>query len=225
MQANTDASIIDRCFQAFLTSECGLSPRHFPASSGCHEPATEHLGLKILTPQFYTDIVLADSPASYILESSKLPADRRTFYTSDADKTNALAHILTKTKDTQTQETDKPNNGLLHFLRWQTLLLLRRGRAHPLDSFVHKHLPPDLSESYRKAVTSLLLSQYVCFGVVEILDVVWAALNTWVAWKGMGSLLDDILAVVGTARLPRAWSTSWVLDGYVVWELMRVVFL
>ena len=176
----------------------------------------EHLGFKTLTPQFYTDVVLADNPASYVLESSKLPADKRTFYTSDADKTNTLAHLLAEPKNSQTQKIGETNNGLLYFLRWQTIVLLRYSRAHPLDSFVRNHLSPDLSEPYRKAVTSLLLSQYICFGVVEILDLVWAVLNIWLAWKGMGSLLNDIRAVE-TGKVPYTWTMSWALDGYVVW--------
>ena len=183
----------------------------------------DHLRFKVLTPQFYTDIALADSPASYIFESSKLPEDRRTFYTSGADKTKALAYILTETNYNQTQEMDQIKKGVLHFLRWQVIHFLRRGRTHPLDIFVRNHVRPDSSEPYRKAVAALLLNQYICFGVVEILDLGWAALNMWLAWKGMGFFLNDVFTI-GRGKWAPAWNTSSVRDAYVVWQLWSLIF-
>ena len=151
--------------------------------------------MRVLTPQFYTDIVLASSPASYIANYAQLPLVQRTFYVSHGVETVQDALSRPCSDDRCSLYLGKLRRG--ERLRWSFLRLLRRGQGHPLDGFVSTHLHSDLATAYRGTVGAILASQYLCFGIVEILDALrWVGFIV-LAWIGTGRLLD-IVAVTYT---------------------------
>ena len=180
---------------------------------------TGELEFKVLTPQFYTEIVLANSPADYILNSSKLPIERQTFYAADAETAKKLSDMLTETTSDDPRGHSRDRLGFMPNIRWRLLSLLRLGHQHPLDIYVKRHIDQDLAESYTNVVSTLLLSRYLCFGFVEIQDLAWSVVYAGLVWTSMGVFLEDALSVF-TSR-DSLWNTNWIVSGWLLWEGWR----
>ena len=169
--------MIEQCFDLYLKHQRAL---------------IKESDLEILTPQFYTDIALAGFPGAYISSFATIAPDRRTFYISKG--LTSLVDALSK----PCFEEPCPHlvrKSLVERFCWRLLWLLRRGRGHPLDSFVEAHLPSDLARAYRGSITAILMSQYLCFGAVEILDGLRMASTLGLAWLGIDSALDHLITM------------------------------
>ncbi|MCJ1376491.1 hypothetical protein MMC20_007734 [Loxospora ochrophaea] len=175
-------------------TDCAKEQTFYPDSllaSQQHNP----LELKILTPLFYDKIArhshIDEFLSSEILEDN---SQKRTFWTSDPP--NLLKLILSGHTQGSTPPYSK-QKGLLDGFRWFLLRSLRRsphthslslqrntgGKANvqitdirrfsfsKLDEFVAAKCSTIETQYYQTAVIALLLSDYVSFGIVEILDI------------------------------------------------------
>lgn len=180
---------IRQCFKLFLKHQIESDPSLTSRPNEQQTNVLQESGFKVLTPQFYTEIAVAPSPASYMLAFAQTPVEKRTFHAANTELVQPLSDMFSLSAFDHHQTPLQVHESALSYLRWSLLSLLRNGRAHSLDTFSRSHLQSPLAESYRRAVSTLLLSQYLCFGVVEVLDVVWAALNVWVVWISTGLVL------------------------------------
>ena len=178
--------------------------------------------MRVLTPQFYSDVVVAKSPAAYVSGCSALPEGRRTIcVVSDTDCLKAMIDTLNKFSEEQIWTTNEDRRGIPFRLGWALLRLLRGYKTYPLDSFVYHNIELRKAEDYIQAVTSLLISRWLCFGVPEILDCLTMILNATLIWYGSAMFLDNVveLSQIGFVRdylscllncwtLGRVWKTG-----------------
>ena len=161
------------------------------------DPKSERspIEFKVLTPLFYDRIVRYAHIAEF-LSSEILQQDdkNRTFWTSEPD---TLLHVFA---EKQKQNLDLNGTVLkqldwLDRLRWTLLKTLRyspqkstldhtvagrqsttmrsdirRFALSPLDKFVIENCEPTHAREYRRAVSTLLASAYIAFGITELLD-------------------------------------------------------
>ncbi|MCJ1387982.1 hypothetical protein MMC18_000825 [Xylographa bjoerkii] len=153
------------------------------------------LQFKVLTPLFYSSIVRFAHIAEFIHSEELLCDDKkRTFWTSDAQK---LLQLLGEKQILGLDTTNLSYSNWMSRIQWATLRHLRRSprysttkevpqgknvlrgsayhdirsfRLSALDQFVLSSCNHSQMEEYRIAVSTLLLSDYVAFGVPELID-------------------------------------------------------
>ena len=81
-------------------------------------------------------------------------------------------------------------------LRWALLRLLRHNsKPHAIDAFVRTSLPRDLADEYRRAVTSLVASSWLAFGLPELLDGVGVLFRMVLCWLSLDAVLERAVMV------------------------------
>ena len=147
------------------------------------------LEFKVLTPLFYSRLIrfshISEFISSEILEQDDT---NRTFWTSDPTK---LLEIFTEKHEWPLPDIDSRKVGWVEQTRWTILKKLRKSpqkftptvtlndrhvsdiREFPLssmDRYVMHLCDEEHTKGYRRAVTTLLISDHLTFGVVEVLD-------------------------------------------------------
>ncbi|MCJ1438104.1 hypothetical protein MMC27_007491 [Xylographa pallens] len=150
---------------------------------------------KVLTPLFYSSVVRSAHISDFIYtEELRRDDKQRTFWTSDPQK---LRELLGE-KQIADSNRSNPHSGiwmrqvpwvLLRFLRsWSQYSVpkevlqnpdsldplayhdIRTIRLSALDEYVRSNCKRLQTEEYRKAVSTLLLSDYIAFGNPELID-------------------------------------------------------
>ena len=153
------------------------------------------LQFKVLTPLFYSSVVRFAHISEFIYSEEFRHDDKqRTFWTSDPQK---LLKILGEKQIPEPNRSSPHSSNWMSQVHWATLRLLRRSpqysipkedlqslesldasayhdirsfRLSALDQFVLSSCKRSQAEEYRIAVNTLLLSDYVAFGIPELLD-------------------------------------------------------
>ncbi|MCJ1287839.1 hypothetical protein MMC26_007191 [Xylographa opegraphella] len=157
--------------------------------------APDGLQFKVLTPLFYSSVARFARISEFIYSEELRHNDKqRTFWTSDPQK---LLEILGEKQIPDSDRSNPLSSNWMSQIYWAILRLLRRSpqysvpesvlqstrslddsanhdtrsfRLSTLDQFVLLSCKHSQSEEYRTAVSTLLLSDYVTFGIPELID-------------------------------------------------------
>lgn len=176
-------------------TNCKRKETFYPPSNtvSLENPLPGELELKVLTPLFYSTIARY-SHITEIFSAEMLHCDnkQRTFWTSDPEK---LLRLFSEKHISELEDGAKVTSQKTP-IRWSVLRFLRRSpqprvspsesqTPHPrgtiyqdirsfrlsaLDQFVLRQCNVRQSRAYRRAVTMLLLSDYIAFGISELIS-------------------------------------------------------
>jgi len=141
---------------------------------------------KPTTPLFYA-LLARQSDLSNFLKTTlaKQDQDPKTaiFYTSDP---NLLLQLFNDSEP-QPKETASLRLSRIESFRWGLIHRLRKQRlsfVSPLDSFaMHLHKADTRkTRAYRLAALKLLVSDYVAFGMPEVIDAMVFLIRMWLCW-------------------------------------------
>ncbi|MCJ1471394.1 hypothetical protein MMC13_000033 [Lambiella insularis] len=196
-------------------SDCVREGMLHPASNTVakEKPNPDTFELKVLTPLFYSTVVRY-AHISEFLSSEMLHCDdkQRTFWTSDPEK--LLQLLSEKLEYEAVQDTGQANQQIP--IQWSALRLLRRSpparvsltrphtpaprtstpydirsfRLSALDEFVLQHCDFRKARAYRRAVTTLLLSDYIVFGIPEVIDALDLCVRLLLCYLCVDKLVD-----------------------------------
>ena len=168
----------------------------------------ETLLIKPTTPLFYANLIRSPNIPDFITSSLQNPDIKtHTFYTSHP---NLLATIFL-----HPQKPDAPNFPLIDRLYMTLIAVLRKGsqrtQPSPLDEFATQLRATDEGKvrAYRKATLKILISRYIAFGLVPVVDAITTAVRIWLCWlcaQSLGTLirldiLSDQTAISGMGKL------------------------
>ena len=207
---------IARIFRDFLKSQVEqsnlpLPVKYVPAISTKHgeevftsntlpsksTSSHETLLFKPTTPLFYANLIRSPNIPDFITSSLQNPDTKtHTFYTSHP---NLLATIFL-----HPQKPDAANFPLIDRLYMTLIAVLRKGsqrtQPSPLDEFATQLRATDEGKvrAYRKATLKILISGYIAFGLVPVVDAITTTVRIWLCWlcaQSLGTLIRlDILS-------------------------------
>ena len=201
-------------------------------------PDHRTIEFKVLSPLFYSRIVRFVHMAEF-LSAELLQHDEkdRTVWISDPSKAVHIFHI--KEQDIKSKTESCRNPSWLESFRWALIRCLRRPPVPPksshsgpvwsdirrfplssLDQFVLHRCETSEATKYRRAVTALLASDYLAFGVPEVFDAVdkvvrmglcYLLVNAaahWLPARGSGALYSADSSIMRQCNMVHLW---WLL--------------
>ena len=206
------------------------------------------LHFKVLTPLFYSSVVRYAHITEYIYSEELLHDDKqRTFWTSDPQ---ALLQLLGEKQISDANPTHLRYSSWMSSLQWATLRYLRRSprssstkevlqRSEPLkgsvysdirafrlsalDRFVVSNCKDSQAEEYRIAVSTLLLSDYIAFGVPELIDALDLCIRLLLCYTFVDTMVQWVHTLFSRCIFMTASSILLSCNAVHIWWLFKSI--